>query len=111
MKLRQHQGGLLMQDGDQLAAASRSRRAVLEVGLSVGLGLTAVAKAADAATPADPAKSPPQPGDRLSYMSGPNKGQIIKAADLKVGEQQVLAFRWTRPPTSHAAAPVSIRPF
>jgi rieske iron-sulfur protein len=81
-----------MQDGDQLAAASRSRRAVLEVGLSVGLGLTAVAKAADAATPADPAKSPPQPGDRLSYMSGPNKGQIIKAADLKVGEQQVLAF-------------------
>ena len=81
-----------MQDGDPLAAASRSRRAVLEVGLSVGLGLTTVAIAADAATAAEPAKSPPQPGDRLSYMSGPNKGQIIKAADLKVGDQQVLAF-------------------
>ena len=81
-----------MQDGDPLAAASCSRRAVLEVGLGVGLGLASVAGTAAAATATDPAKSPPQAGDRLSYMSGPNKGQIVKAADLKVGDQQVLVF-------------------
>jgi rieske iron-sulfur protein len=81
-----------MQGDDRADAAWRSRRAVLEVGLGIGLGLASVARAASAAPSADPAKAPPQPGDRLSYMSGPRKGQTVKVDDLKVGDQQVLAF-------------------
>jgi Rieske Fe-S protein len=81
-----------MQEGDPIAPAPRSRRAVLEVGLGVGFGLASGARSASAASSDDPAKAPPQPGDRLSYMSGPNKGQTVKAADLKIGDQQVLVF-------------------
>jgi rieske iron-sulfur protein len=81
-----------MQDGDPVAVASRSRRAVLEAGLTVGLGLAALAKAAGAAVTGDPVKAPPQVGDRLSYMSGPKKGQVVQTADLKVGDQQVMTF-------------------
>ncbi|MCE3245556.1 MAG: 2Fe-2S ferredoxin [Arthrobacter sp.] len=81
-----------MQNGDPVAAAPRSRRAILEVGLGVGLGLASVAKPAGAAVTGDPVKAPPQVGDRLSYMSGPKKGQIVQTADLKVGDQQVMTF-------------------
>jgi Rieske Fe-S protein len=81
-----------MQEGDPLAAAPCSRRAILEVGLGVGLGLASAARSADAAVTGDPAKAPPQVGDRLSYMSGPKKGQIVQTADLTVGDQQVMTF-------------------
>lgn len=34
----------------------------------------------------------PQPGDRLVYVQGDRKGQVVKVDDLKIGEVQQLAF-------------------
>lgn len=81
-----------MQEGDPCAAAPRNRRAILEAGLGAGLALVPLAHAAEAATPPDPSRRPPQPGDRLSYLSGPRKGEIVRPEDIKIGEQQVLVL-------------------
>ena len=35
---------------------------------------------------------PPQPGDRLVFLTGPKNGQVIKVDDLPVGGPQVQAY-------------------
>ncbi len=71
-----------------------ARRTVLGtvLGLAVAPALFRVACAEDAAEKAEPARSPPQPGDRFAFLSGPNKGQIVKLDVLAVGGPQVQVF-------------------
>jgi rieske iron-sulfur protein len=67
------------------------RRSVLRASFRLGLGFVAW-RAAAAAGPETPDAGPPQPGDRLVYMTGANKGQVIEAEALPVGGPQVLAY-------------------
>jgi Rieske Fe-S protein len=40
----------------------------------------------------DPASAPPQPGDRLVFLTGPKKGEPIHIDDLQLGGPQVQAY-------------------
>lgn len=59
---------------------STSRRTFLKLTAATGAAAL-LGQHADAQTASSPAKS----GDLLMYQDGPKKGQMVKAADLKVG--------------------------
>jgi Rieske Fe-S protein len=40
----------------------------------------------------DPTAIPPQVGDRFVFLSGPKKGQVVKADDLPLGGPQMQAY-------------------
>jgi rieske iron-sulfur protein len=40
----------------------------------------------------DPASAPPQPGDRLVFLTGPKKGEPIRSDDLELGGPQSQAY-------------------
>lgn len=63
--------------------------------LGAGVGLAPVALAPWLARPAradDPSELHPRPGDRLVFLTGAKKGQIIKPEDLPLGGPQVQAY-------------------
>lgn len=62
------------------------RRAVLEAGLGLAPWFAASAQAED------PSSLPPQLGDRLAFLTGPRKGQVIAADSLPLGGPQVQAY-------------------
>ena len=64
------------------------RREVLKTALGIGLGVPLIQRTAAAA---EPAAMPPQEGDRLVYLVGDRKGEVIKVDDLTLGGPQVLA--------------------
>ena len=79
---------------DDTGAGSK-RRTVLKAGLGAGLGLGfggSLAEFASATTEKPPDKMRPQKGDRLVFISGDKKDQIIKPEDLTVGGSQILAY-------------------
>ena len=49
-------------------------------------------RAEDEAATTDAAKMPPQPGDHFVFLSGPNKGQIVRLDNLAIGGPQVQVF-------------------
>ena len=58
---------------------------------SLGLGL-AVSFGIPAHAAKDPASTRPQENDRFVFNSGDRTGEIIKFADIKLGEKQTFAF-------------------
>ena len=61
------------------------RRAVLKAALA--LAAISPARAQD-----DPASAPPQPGDRLVFLTGPKQGAPIRVDDLTLGGPQEQAY-------------------
>jgi Rieske Fe-S protein len=54
--------------------------------------LVGVARAEDESEKTDAARLPPQPGDRLVFLTGPNKGQVVRLDNLAMGGPQVQVF-------------------
>lgn len=67
--------------------AVRPRRQVLKGALAL-----AIAPFGSALAAGDARTMRPQPGDRFAYLGGDRKGQPVMAADLKVGDQPLLAY-------------------
>jgi Rieske Fe-S protein len=74
---------------DQSMAPLCRRRAVLKAALGLAPWLISPARAEDAQ---DPSSLPPQPGDRLVFLTGPKKGAPIRIDDLEVGGAQAQAY-------------------
>jgi Rieske Fe-S protein len=56
------------------------------------LGIVLMPLMARAAWADDAAAMPPQPGDHLVYLTGPGKGQVVRADDLTPGGPQIQAY-------------------
>lgn len=78
-------------DGCGMWDVNLRRRRLLGAGV-VGVGAAVVPLFAPAARADDPSESPPQPGDRLAFLTGPKKGTAIKPDDLPIGGPQVQAY-------------------
>jgi len=81
-----------MQDRDLRDGPGCLRRAVLGAGLLAAPWLIAAAQAQDAPSAPDPASMPPQPGDRLVFLTGARKGEPIRVDDLPLGGPQAQAY-------------------
>jgi rieske iron-sulfur protein len=84
-------GSRLSQDG------RGDRRAFLQAGLAVGLGVPLVQLCPRLASKAvaqgaDSKSRRPQSGDRFAFQTGPQAGQIITTADLRVNGPPVMAY-------------------
>jgi rieske iron-sulfur protein len=66
-----------------------ARRSVLKTALGLGIGLPSLL---DANAEPEAAAAPPKAGDRLVFLLGDKKGEVIKLDDLKVGAGQQMAF-------------------
>jgi hypothetical protein len=79
--------------GDR-CASRYGRRSIL--GPLFGLALTPLlvgaARAEDEVETTDAVTMPPQPGDHFVFLSGPNKGQVVRPDNLTVGGPQVQVF-------------------
>ena len=75
---------------DEHSLLSSQRRALLKGALALTPLLICPASAQDAPPEAD--SKPPQPGDRLVFISGPKKGEPIRIDDLVLGGPQVQAY-------------------
>ncbi|MBN9511148.1 MAG: Rieske (2Fe-2S) protein [Alphaproteobacteria bacterium] len=75
-----------MQKCGQLLGWKTERRALLGAGLGLAPVLAGVAHADS------PSELPPQIGDQFVYLTGPKKGEVVKAADLPLGGPQVQAY-------------------
>jgi rieske iron-sulfur protein len=77
-----------------LHASCCGRRSFLRplLGLVLAPLLFGIARAEDEVEKADAAKLPPQPGDHFVFLSGPNKGQVVRLDNLAVGGPQVQVF-------------------
>jgi Rieske Fe-S protein len=62
------------------------------LGLALSPLLIGVARAEDEAAKADAAKLPPQPGDGFVFLTGPNKGQIVRLDNLAIGGPQMQVY-------------------
>jgi rieske iron-sulfur protein len=83
-----------MQTRSDRCAPCYGRRAVLGpfLGLALAPLLAGLARAEDEPEKTDAARLPPQPGDRFVFLTGPNKGQVVKLDNLAVGGPQVQVF-------------------
>jgi len=83
-----------MQTRNDRCAPCYGRRAVLGpvLGLALAPLLVGVARAEDEPEKTDAARLPPQPGDRLVFLTGPNKGQVVRLDNLAMGGPQVQVF-------------------
>jgi rieske iron-sulfur protein len=75
-----------MREDHPLDRSGCERRAVLGGGLALLPWLSSAAQAND------PTAIPPQVGDRFVFLSGPKKGQVVKADDLPLGGPQMQAY-------------------
>jgi len=75
-------------------ASRYGRRSILApiLGLALAPLLVGAAGAEDEVEKADAARMPPQPGDRFVFLSGPNKGQVVRPDGLAMGGPQVQVF-------------------
>ena len=71
---------------DRLHCRCYKRRTVL--GLSLAPLFAGLARAAEEGE----AAKPPAPDDRFVFLSGPKKGQVVRAEDLALGGPQVQAY-------------------
>ena len=83
-----------MQTRNDRCAPCYGRRAVLGpvLGLALAPLLVGVARAEDEPEKTDAARLPPQPGDRLVFLTGPSKGQVVRLDNLAMGGPQVQVF-------------------
>jgi rieske iron-sulfur protein len=83
-----------MQTRNDRCVVCFGRRAVLGpvLGLALAPLLIGVAHAEDEPEKADATRLPPQPGDRFVFLSGSNKGQVVRLDNLAIGGPQVQAF-------------------
>jgi rieske iron-sulfur protein len=83
-----------MQTRNDRCGSCCGRRAVLGPVFALALAplLVGVARAEDAPEKTDAAKLPPQPGDRFVFLTGPNKGQVVRLDNLAMGGPQVQVF-------------------
>lgn len=77
-------------DGCRVWNMKWRRRRMVGGGLALAAGL--VTGLAPGARAEDPSEMPPQPGDRLVFLTGPKKGTAIKPDDLPLGGPQVQAY-------------------
>ncbi len=66
------------------------RRAVL--GLTLAPLLVRMAQAEDETAKTDAARMPPQPDDHFVFLTGRNKGQVVKVDSLTIGGPQVQVY-------------------
>lgn len=83
-----------MQTRNDRCVVCLGRRAVLGpvFGLALAPLLIGVARAEDEPEKADATRLPPQPGDRFVFLSGSNKGQVVKLDNLAMGGPQAQVF-------------------
>ena len=83
-----------MQTRNDRCGSCCGRRAVLGPVFALALAplLVGVARAEDAPEKTDAAKLPPQPGDRFVFLTGPNKGRVVRLDNLAMGGPQVQVF-------------------
>jgi rieske iron-sulfur protein len=79
---------------DDRCASRYGRRSILVplFGLALTPLLVGAARAEDEVETADAVTMPPQPGDHFVFLSGPNKGQVVRPDNLTVGGPQVQVF-------------------
>ena len=82
------------------------RRAVL--GLVLAPLLVGIAWADDDAAKADAATAPPQPDDRFVFLTGPNKGQVVRVDNLPIGGPQVQVYPATLDGTLRNETPLNL---
>lgn len=70
---------------DRLHPRCCKRRTVLSLALASLLTVSARAQE-------DESDKPPAPDDRFAFLTGPKKGQVVRAEDLAFGGPQVQAF-------------------
>jgi rieske iron-sulfur protein len=75
-----------MPGNDWLHCRCYKRRTILELALAALL--TGAARAAEEGE----AAKPPAPDDRFAFLTGPKKGQVVRAEDLALGGPQVQAY-------------------
>ena len=75
-----------MPGNDWLHCRCCKRRTIL--GLALAALLTGAARAAEEGE----AAKPPAPDDRFAFLTGPKKGQVVRAEDLALGGPQVQAY-------------------
>jgi len=54
------------------------------------------------------AAKPPAPDDRCAFLTGPKKGQVVRAEDLALGDPQMQAYPMAPDGTVRAATAASI---
>jgi hypothetical protein len=81
-----------MTNCDPPRAWGAERRAVLAVGLGLGLAPWL----SDAASADDPTTIAPQPGDQFAFLTGEKKGQVVTADDLPLGGPRCRLIPSTR---------------
>jgi rieske iron-sulfur protein len=79
-----------METRNDRCAPCYGRRALLALALAPLLA--GAARAEDEPEKPDAAKMPPQPGDHFVFLSGSNKGQIVRLDNLAIGGPQVQAY-------------------
>ena len=82
------------------------RRAVL--GLALAPLLVGIAWADDDAAKTDTATAPPQPDDRFMFLTGPNKGQVVRVDNLPIGGPQVQVYPVTLDGTLRNETPLNL---
>ena len=95
-----------METRNDRCALCYGRRAVLALALAPLL--VGAARAEDEPEKADPAKMPPQPGDHFVFLSGSNKGQIVRLDNLAIGGPQVQAYPATADGTVRNGTPLNL---
>src|ERR1700751_3386708 len=75
-----------MPGNDWIHCRCSKRRTILEMALAALL--TGAARAAEEGE----AAKPPAPDDRFAFLTGPKKGQVVRAEDLALGGPQVQAY-------------------
>src|SRR5580700_2938909 len=80
------EGASHMPFDDRLHCRCYKRRTIL--GLALAPLLAGAARAAEEGE----AAKPPTPDDRFVFLTGPKKGQVVRAEDLAVGGPQVQAY-------------------
>src|SRR3984893_16483387 len=81
------EGASHMPFDDRLHCRCYKRRTIL--GLARAPLLAGAARGAEEGE----AAKPPAPDDRFVFLTGPKKGQLVRAEVLSLGRQQVQAFR------------------
>jgi rieske iron-sulfur protein len=99
-----------MQARSDRSAHCYGRRTVLApfLGLALSSLLIGVAWTADEAPKEDAGTLPPQPGDRFVFLTGPNKGQVVKLDALAIGGPQVQVYPVSQDGTVRNETPLNL---
>jgi rieske iron-sulfur protein len=62
------------------------------LGLALSPLLVRIARAEDETARVDSGRLPPQPGDHFVFLTGRNKGQVVKVDSLAIGGPQVQVY-------------------